>query len=325
MYFFASSCLCGKFIFNFANENLKLNRNILIALKLVVFILMTWFIADQLFLKNDFKTQVYFFLQNLKADRAWLLVLAVLLMPVNWGLETVKWRMLLNTKTSYPNLIKSIIAGITFGFVTPGRAGEFVGRAMFLNDNDKAKVFYLSSIGGLAQTAASLAIGVPFVYLWRNTPFLSGLVMGAAAIYMLLFFRFDLLNRLITSIAFLRRYGLIIRHEDLPPIGVQVNVLLLWGIRFLVYSFQYVLLLMFFGLGSEHLALLVHSIVFLLAQTFSPMMPLLDISFRGGTALYVFKDYTANNIAVLSAVMMVWLINLVLPALAGYLFILRRK
>ena len=309
MYFFASSCLCGKFIFNFANENLKLNRNILIALKLVVFILMTWFIADQLFLKNDFKTQVYFFLQNLKADRAWLLVLAVLLMPVNWGLETVKWRMLLNTKTSYPNLIKSIIAGITFGFVTPGRAGEFVGRAMFLNDNDKAKVFYLSSIGGLAQTAASLAIGVPFVYLWRNTPFLSGLVMGAAAIYMLLFFRFDLLNRLITSIAFLRKYGLVIRHEDLTAIDIQVNVLLL----------------MFFGLGSEHLALLVHSIVFLLAQTFSPMMPLLDISFRGGTALYVFKDYTANNIAVLSAVMMVWLINLVLPALAGYLFILRRK
>ena len=322
MPFFVSLWQC---IFNFVFITLNLNRNILLALKLIIFILMTWFIADQLFLKNDFKAQFSFFVQHLNAGKAWLIVPAVLLMPVNWGLETVKWKMLLNTKASYSNLIKSIIAGITFGFVTPGRSGEFVGRAMFLDEDDKAKVFYLSSIGGLAQTAASLAIGVPVVYFWHDIPFLYGIVLGAAVIYLFLFFRFDLLNRLIYAISFLQRYGLVIQHEDLPAIGIQTRVLLLSGIRFLVYSFQYVLLLMFFGLGTDYMGLLVHSIVFLLAQTVSPMMPLLDVSVRGGIALLVFKDYTTNNIAVLSAVMLVWLINLVLPALAGYLFILRRN
>ncbi|MDB5282804.1 MAG: hypothetical protein JWO06_1879 [Bacteroidota bacterium] len=307
---------------------LKLKRPILLVLKLILFILMTWFIANQLFIKNDFKTQYSYFLLNLKPERAWLLILAILMMPVNWGLEAIKWRMLLKTKASFSNLIKSIVAGITIGFVTPGRSGEFVGRAMFLDDDNKAKVFYLSSIGGLAQTAASLLIGIPVVYFWRDVPFLFGLVLGAATIYLFLYFRFDLLNKLITSVSFLRKYGLVIEHKDLPAIGTQSAVLLLSGIRFLVYSLQYVVLLVFFGISGGFIGLLllwVHAIIFLLAQTVSPMMPLLDISVRGGIALLVFKGFTDNNIAVLCSVMLVWLINLVLPALGGYLFILRKK
>jgi len=54
------------------------------------------------------------------------------------------------------------------------------------------------------------------------------------------------------------------------------------------------------------------------------MMPFVDLSYRGGTALYVFHDFV-NSIGVLSAVMMVWLINLVIPSVIGYLFILNRK
>jgi hypothetical protein len=54
-------------------------------------------------------------------------------------------------------------------------------------------------------------------------------------------------------------------------------------------------------------------------------MPLLDFSYRGASALYVFKNFSNNNIAILSTVMMVWLINLVAPAVIGYFFILKRK
>ncbi len=302
-----------------------MNRNILLAFKILLFLLMSWFIADQLFLKNDFKTQLAFCIQHLQGHKFYLFLLAVLLMPLNWGLETIKWKALLQSEVPGSRLLKSIIAGITVGFVTPGRTGEFAGRVMFLNDNNGAKVFYLSSIGGLAQTAASLVIGVPFVFIWSNDPFITEIITASAAVYLLVFFRFDLLNRLLSSWSFLQKYGLVIEHGDLPAIGTQVYVLFLSALRFTVYTLQYVLLLMFFGVSTNMLALFTHSVVYLLAQTFSPLMPLLDFSYRGASALYVFKNFSNNNIAILSTVMMVWLINLVAPAVIGYFFILKRK
>ena len=295
------------------------------AFKVLLFLLMSWFVIDRLFLKNDFKTQFIFCLQHLRGDRFYLFVLAIFLMPVNWILETIKWKALLRSDVPFSRLLQSVIAGITVGFVTPGRSGEFVGRVMFLNDDNGSKVFYLSSIGGLAQTAASLVIGVPFVYIWSGDTFITEIVTGSAVIYLLVFFRFDLLNRFISSRSFLQKYGLIIEQGALPDISTQLLVLFLSFFRFTVYLIQYVLLLVFFGLGTDWLALFTHSVVYLLAQTFSPLMPLMDFSYRGASALYVFKDFSTNNIAILSAVMIVWLINLVAPAAIGYLFILKRK
>ena len=136
-----------------------MNRKIFLAFKIVLFLLMSWFIIDQLFLKNDFKAQLAFCIEHLRGDRFYLFIIAILLMPVNWGLETWKWKILLRSDVPATRLLQSIIAGITVGFVTPGRSGEFIGRVMFLNDDNRSKVFYLSSIGGLAQTAASLIVG----------------------------------------------------------------------------------------------------------------------------------------------------------------------
>jgi Lysylphosphatidylglycerol synthase TM region len=286
---------------------------------------MTWFIVNQLFIKNDFTAQLTFCIQHLQGNRFWLFIFAIALMPLNWGLETVKWKVLLRSHVSYSRLVKSIIAGITIGFVTPGRSGEFAGRVLFLNDDKGTKVFYLSSIGGLAQTAASLVIGAPFVLMWSNDVFITEIVTACGLIYLLVFFRFDLLNKVLSSWSFLQRYGLVIEHTDLPVIETQLYVLLLSAIRFLIYSMQYVLLLMFFGVGNNVPALLTHSIVYLLAQTFSPLMPLLDFSYRGASALYVFKDFPINTIAILSTVMIVWLVNLVAPAVIGYFYILKRR
>ena len=302
-----------------------MNRVFFLALKILIFILMSWFIIDQLFLKNDFKAQLSLCLQHLNGDKFYLFILAILLMPLNWGLETLKWKILLRSQVPFSTLLQSVIAGITVGFVTPGRSGEFIGRVMFLNDDNRSKVFYLSSIGGLAQTAASLVIGITFVLVWRNDLFITEIVIGSTLLYLFAFFRFDLLNRFISKWPFLQRYGLIIEQGDLPMVTTQLWVMLLSLLRFTVYLLQYVLLLSFLGIDISNLALFTHSTVYLLAQTFSPLMPLLDFSYRGATALYVFHNISNNNIAILSAVMMVWLINLVIPAIIGYLFILHRK
>jgi len=301
------------------------NDKLLLTAKIILFLLLSWFVIEQLFLKNDFKAQWDFFLQHFNSDKVYLFVLALLLMPLNWTLETIKWKKLLKSETPFFQLLKSVIAGLTVGFVTPGRSGEFAGRVLFLGEENKMKAFYLSVIGGIAQNAVTLATGAFFIYTWRNSYFLTEIVTGLAVAYLLFYFRFDLVNRYLLSNSFFRRYGLVILDTDLPDIDVQVKVLGISWMRFMVYLSQCVLLLSFFGVNSEYFSLFVHSIVFLIAQTFSPLMPLLDVSYRGGTALYVFEGFSDNHIAVLSAVLMMWLINLAIPAMMGYLFILRKK
>jgi hypothetical protein len=54
-------------------------------------------------------------------------------------------------------------------------------------------------------------------------------------------------------------------------------------------------------------------------------MPYLDFTYRGSVAVFIFEPQTKNTIAVFLAVTLVWMINLVIPALVGYFFIWRHK
>jgi len=299
-------------------------QKISIVLKAGLFVLMVGFIAQRIFLQNNFIEQYDFFIEHLQKQNFYLFMIAVLLMPINWFLETVKWRLLIKSSETFVHLLKSIIAGVTLGFVTPGRSGEFVGRVLFVAEENKAKIFYLSTVGGIAQSVATLVAGVFFVFMWSGNSFFYGLTTGVAVAFIFLFFRFDLLNRFVSSSSFLTRHSLVIQEDELPNIATQLQVLLFSFLRFGVYLLQYVLLLIFFGVSNSFWLMLMNSGVFLVAQTFSPMIPFVDLSYRGGTALYVFADFS-NTLGILSAVMLVWLINLVIPSIIGYFFILNRK
>ncbi|MBL0310056.1 MAG: flippase-like domain-containing protein [Bacteroidetes bacterium] len=286
---------------------------------------MTWLIADRLFIRGNFKTEFAGFLQHLHSDNYPFFIAALLLVAVNWFLETYKWKILLQSGQSFVSLFKAVLAGVTLGFITPGRGGEFVGRAMYLEGDNQPKAFYLSVIGGLAQAAATLVAASLLLRLWRDDSFLYALVTGAALIFLLFYFRYDWFNRFISSNSFLQSRGWVLQRIHVPKFFTQLKVFFLSLLRFTVYLHQYVLLLVFFGSDSDLVTLSACTAVFLLFQTFSPLMPLLDLSFRGGTALYVFSESDENQLVVLSAVTFVWLMNLVLPALLGYLFILRKR
>jgi len=254
------------------------------------------------------------------------LILAALLMPVNWLLETWKWKVLLNGNAGWGQLMKGVSAGVTFGFITPGRVGEFVGRTFYLEHTKKSDVFLLSLIGGLAQTAATLLFGTLFFSIsdWYQ-PFVAGLTIGLTSVFLFFYFRFDLLNKLLMRLPFKRLQHLAMTPLQLPALNVTLKVLLLSVIRYGVYLSQYVLMMLFMGVDIGLLPLYVNSGLVLLLQSFSPLLPYLDFSYRGTVAIFVFHSQTDNPLAVVAAVTFVWLFNLVLPALVGYFFIWRHK
>jgi hypothetical protein len=56
-----------------------------------------------------------------------------------------------------------------------------------------------------------------------------------------------------------------------------------------------------------------------------PSIALVELGIRGKLALELFGWISANQLGVISAVISIWLVNLVLPAIIGSLLIIRIK
>lgn len=54
-----------------------------------------------------------------------------------------------------------------------------------------------------------------------------------------------------------------------------------------------------------------------------PSLDLLDIGLRATTAAYFFSFVTDQEIAVMAAIASIWLINLIIPAILGSVFVLK--
>jgi glycosyltransferase 2 family protein len=82
------------------------------------------------------------FYEQIKAQDTKLLVLAFLSVPVWILLKTLKWKMLLQTFIEKPALlhvIRSFLAGLAIGMVTPGKVGE-LSRAFFIRSQNRSRV-----------------------------------------------------------------------------------------------------------------------------------------------------------------------------------------
>lgn len=301
------------------------NKILLLAVKVAVFVLMAWIIADRLFLSADFGEQWALFKKNLEGSNITFFVIAFLLMPVNWGMEALKWKTLLQLEAPFFSFLKSVVAGATFGFVTPARTGEFVGRVFYIDGVNKTRAFYLSALGGIAQTAITLTTGTILIALWRNDPFMTGLATGVGAVFLFFYFRYDILSGLAAKIPFLQKKQWVVEASDLPDKTVLGKVLTIGFFRYTIYIAQYVSLALFFGVSEDVWALFVRCGVYMVVQTFSPLMPSVDVTYRGGTALAIFEDVSANALGIVSVSFFGWFINLCIPSVLGYFFLLRKK
>ena len=106
---------------------------------------------------------------------------------------------------------------------------------------------------------------------------------------------------------------------------ILLKIIVLSLIRYLVYSTQYVLLLLLFKVDAEISILFFGVSLIFLFQTFIPSVLLTDIGVRGATVLYVFEGFSLNVAGLLAAAYSLWLINLLFPSFFGALFILVKK
>jgi hypothetical protein len=276
---------------------------------------------------------------NFNQAKVIILIAVFLLMGTNWLLEAIKWKALVrNIKTI--NIIQSlysVLAGISIGIFTPNRIGEFAGRPYFL-DKDKIVSGIAAAItGSFSQSLVTVFIGILAInfYLFSSDNRLS---LNEVHIQAVLFFSIFLI--LIIAFAFFnpsfilkfsKKTAFIKTHEKelLFLASYKLHelfyILSLSFLRFLVFSFQFYLLLLFFGVDiTAFHAFISIGMIYLFLYAI-PGIALSEIGVRGSLAIFFIGIYSTHFTAILSATILLWIINLAIPAISGSFIVLTKS
>ncbi|MHC1777275.1 MAG: lysylphosphatidylglycerol synthase domain-containing protein [Lentimicrobium sp.] len=323
----------------------KVKKSLNTGLRVLIAFLAFWFIYRQVFITGDFILFSESFSEKYQDHTFRLLIFsAFIMMPVNWGIEALKWQILINyvERVSYLNAFRSVLTGISMSLFTPNRVGEFFGRVFTLKLNDPLKGVLLTIAGSISQLITTLVFGlvstlfyikqyVGFTETWHWF-FYAGIVIFALLIgtlLVMLFLRAPVLSARVNSMI---RPGWKKIHEYIAVLqsvtrNTLLKVLFLSLTRYVVFSVQFYILLRAFSLDIPFFNAFVLISMIYFVMTAIPTVALVDFGIRGSVAIYFISMYFPGSslvaTSILSATTLIWIINLALPALLGLLFINR--
>jgi Lysylphosphatidylglycerol synthase TM region len=299
-----------------------------------LFALLIWY---QILNRKDFQTIQKAFLTELKGQHTFWLVLTLLFLPINWAVETLKWLHLIrhNESISYNQAYKAVLAGVTFSVFTPNRVGEFGGRILFLKPENVLKGIFSTVVGSWAQQVILISFGyLGFIYLldtlWHTEKFIIvGIFLLALMFIFSLFFVFlnlEIVVPIFKKIRILYRIPSLIKNINIIRIYTKEDLkkTMFWAfVRYLIYCLQYYFMLRFFGINVPLLRGGASIATIYLVQTSIPLPPVLGLVARNEIALQIWGLQGANPISISAATISLWIINLIIPAFIGLIFILK--
>ncbi len=260
----------------------------------------------------------------------WPLILVFLLMLLNWGIESYKWKELLRPieSVSFLQAWYSVHAGLAVALLTPNRVGDFGGRILFLTPGNRLQGTFATWTGNMAQLICTLLfglLGVIFFLFWQKDALptlgvgwqvilLASLLLGLLLLLYgalilpkdKLFSRYPKLKR---GLAFLQRY----RKKQM------LEVLLYSALRYIIFSTQYYILLHYFAVHLTPLQAYASIACVYFSMLFLPVLTLFEAPLRGSVALLVMSLFSENVSGIVAASVFLWLLNVGLPALWGTL------
>jgi uncharacterized membrane protein YbhN (UPF0104 family) len=284
-------------------------------LRIAIGIAAVLFIATKLL--NDFPLQ----LNDYKSTNVnWYLLLVVLVLGiVNWGIETYKWRFLIyNVKQiSFLHAFRLVLTGITISLITPNRVGEIPARAYLLNDKENLKqLVYYTFIGSYAQLLLTWIMGLIGLYFTLSLIdidiSLNSLMVLAVLMILLVvaFFYFEKIKLMVFK--FFKIEPVLLKHSN------QFLFALLYSfLRYVIFFVQYWLVLEAFNIHFiAIISLWLIPVCFLIASAI-PTLLISELGVRSSVAVLVFSSLTDNNLSIISASVILWVINIGFPAILG--------
>ncbi|WP_188557359.1 lysylphosphatidylglycerol synthase transmembrane domain-containing protein [Hymenobacter glacieicola] len=264
-------------------------------------------------------------------------LLALLLMPLNWGLEAWKWWRLARhlEPVSFRRSFRAVLVGLTLGFVTPNRVGDYAGRIMELKSR-RLDALGAVFLGRYCQLVATVVAGTGGLLYFLLRFYLKGYpaaqlgvavaTLGLNAAVLLPLYYSQVLVAAVQAVGPLRRFSRFLAVMPTYPARALTAVLLISSLRYAVFCAQFGLLLLAYGvrapLGPSAAAV---AGTFLLKSLVPSLNALADVGVRELSATHLFGLLGEPVLPVLSASLSLWVLNIAVPSAIGLFFVLRMK
>lgn len=302
-------------------------------IKLLVFCGLMIVLYKQLFSNEKIAIAYQHFLLNFKGNY-FLLSSVILLMLLNWTIESVKWKLLIDKlhPISWIDAMEGILFGVTFSLFTPSRIGEFGGRVFALN-TDRKEAIVSTIIGSLAQIVINISLGafglLIYIFIYENID--SYLISAYAFIYILMilalhfsYYNIDIVSTKFSNFPILKKAAKYLHIIDLYSNKDLLKLEILSLVRYAIYCLQFVLLLYFFGFNIPFATAMILVTAIFFVQTINPInIALIDFGFRGNVAALFLTGFAPNPFAIIATTVTLWFINLIIPAIIGGIAALR--
>ena len=286
-----------------------------------------------------------------------MMIVVLLLMLVNWGIEALKWSLLIGKieKVCWFRSFKAVLTGVAVSSFTPNRVGDYFGRVFILEKANRIEGVFITILGSMSQLLVTFLAGTSCILLlflghhetlleyfdipsYLYTWFLWGggiLILGLDILFILLFLNISLLSTLSGRLKgrILEKITSYIHVLSAYTNRELIIVIILSALRFLVFSTQMFFLLKAFSVDIPfiHGMIIIGAIFF--AITLIPTVAIAELGVRGSVSLFLIGIYFGNpvdmpaemSMGVVAASTSLWLVNLTLPALTGAIFVFNLK
>ncbi len=274
------------------------------------------------------------------SSRIWLMIGVIALMVVNWGVEALKWQLSVCRvqQISWGKAFRAVLSGVSFSVSTPNRVGEYLGRILYMDEGNRLKAVSLTIVGSISQLVVTLLAGLVSLFFLREAITGSQMVssfwirmigygVGAVLLILTLFyFRLPWLIRWIDRLPGAKKFIWLIQALEEFDATLLFRLLSLSAIRFLVFIIQYYLLFHLYGVEiSWWQAWEAVSVMFLVMAVIPTIALFTDLGLKGEISLKLVGLFSSNQLGISLTTLTIWLVNLVIPALAGSLLILSIK
>ena len=265
-----------------------------------------------------------------------LIMVALLLLLPNIYFQFYKWRYLVRLvkfDASNREVLQSLFAGFTFGFITPGRLGEF-GRAFFIKNCPWVKVLGIAALDKLFSVAVVFLFGsVGLLYLIGKQLFIYTMIplVTFTAITLFVFYYILFHPEIIKS--FLYSLNIILPFREKIKLLIssmdqftreRAIMLLLFNLGFsIIFLAQFYILVIAFQPSAVVPTMLALAST-MLVKTMLPIS-IGDLGIRESAAIYFLGKIAILESAAFNASILLFLINLLIPSLVGLVLILKHR
>ncbi len=281
-------------------------------------------------------------LNYIKQHITWFII-AIVLMPVNWCIEVIKWQRLVTPlhKTNFLGALRGVLSGMAISIFLPNRMGEFGGRIVQLPQGKRLQAIALSITGSISQLLVTVLFGTVALFICNAKQLLYGFYsytnnilptvlnyvgLGTSIVLIMIYIRIPWLFYILEKIPGIKKFVFALQQAEKLTNKDLLIIVSLSTIRYIVFVVQYAIMLKVFNTPITFSTLLLLVAVYYLILSVIPSITFAELGIRGKVALILFGSVATHyDLEITLATSIIFVVNLLIPAAIGSLTMARLK